>query len=189
VVRLKFIEVEELAEEVGGQKAEAALKVSGENHGFSGFGCGLQLIAGNPARYLCRYPPGAIQPVDLRLLHVGTFPRAAGRRSKVQTGTLAGTAGLVTPSGSFRGRRGSFHLGQIRLNLSGMVAAGAGLRKILFTRHYGLRGFRIYPQTLFPKPSRSRTSTNKRKKQKKGGDKYTTDPEAMRRRRKKQLSF
>jgi hypothetical protein len=87
MVRLEFIKIEELAEEVRSRKAEAALGVGGKDYGLSGFRRGLQLVAGNPARYLCRYPAGAVQLVNLRLLHFGALPGAAGRRGQVHTGT------------------------------------------------------------------------------------------------------
>jgi hypothetical protein len=70
VMGLEFVEIKELADEIGGREAEAALKVSNKNNELSGFGRGFHLIAWNPARYLCRYPPGAVQPVDVRLRHI-----------------------------------------------------------------------------------------------------------------------
>jgi hypothetical protein len=67
---LEFVKIKKLAEEIGGRKAEATLKVSEKNYGFSGFRRGFHLITWNPARDLCRYPSGAVQPVDIRLRHV-----------------------------------------------------------------------------------------------------------------------
>ena len=49
VVRLKFVEVKEFAEEIRSRKAEAALKMSRENYIFSGFWRGFHLAARNPA--------------------------------------------------------------------------------------------------------------------------------------------
>ena len=70
VMRLKLVKIEELAEEVRSRKAETALKMSRENYVLSGFRRGFHLVARNPARHLCRYPTGVVQPVNLRLLHV-----------------------------------------------------------------------------------------------------------------------
>jgi hypothetical protein len=67
---LEFVKIEELTEKVGCRKAEAPLKVSNENNELPGFGSGFHLIAWNPARYLCRYPPGAVQPIDVLRHHV-----------------------------------------------------------------------------------------------------------------------
>jgi hypothetical protein len=70
MVRLELVEVEESAKEVGSRKAEAALEMSKENNGLTGFRHRFHLAARKPARYLCRYPPGAVEPVDLRLRHI-----------------------------------------------------------------------------------------------------------------------
>jgi hypothetical protein len=70
MVGLELIEVKELAEKVRGRKAEAALEMRSKYHKLSGFGYEFQLIAWNPARYLCRYPPGAVQSVDVLLHHI-----------------------------------------------------------------------------------------------------------------------
>jgi hypothetical protein len=70
MMRLELVEIQKLAEEVGRRKAEATLEVSEENNKLTGFRHGFHLAAWKPARYLCRYPPGAVQPVDLRLRHI-----------------------------------------------------------------------------------------------------------------------
>jgi ribosomal protein S24E len=78
LVRLELVKIQELAKEVGGRKAEAALKVSKENDGLTGFEYRFDLVARKPAGNFCRYPPGTVQPIDLVLRHVGAFPGSAG---------------------------------------------------------------------------------------------------------------
>ena len=78
VVRLELVKIQKAAEEIGSRKAEAALEVSKENDGLTGFKHRFNLVARKPARYLCRYPPGAVQPVDLVMCHVRAFPGSAG---------------------------------------------------------------------------------------------------------------
>jgi ribosomal protein S24E len=78
VVRLELVEIQELPKEIGSRKAEAALKVSKENDGLTGFEYRFDLVARKPAGNFCRYPPGTVQPIDLVLRHVGAFPGSAG---------------------------------------------------------------------------------------------------------------
>lgn len=136
-MRLDFVEVKELAEKIRGRKAKTALKVSGENYVLSGFRRGFHLAARNPARYLFRYPPGAVQPINFRLLYVGTFPGSAGDR----TGSLAGAACLLASSGSgLWSRRRDVHPGKLCLepvgSLAVMTVAGR-FGKICFGGHTG----------------------------------------------------
>ena len=141
VMRLEFVEVEELAEKIRGRKAKTTLKMGRENYILSGFRRGFHLAARNPARYLFRYPPGAVQPVNFRLLYVGTFPGSAGDRRQVRTGSLAGAAGLLTPSGSGLGSRGrGIHPVKLCFEPVGgpaVVAAAGRVGKICFGRHTG----------------------------------------------------
>ena len=125
-MRLEFVEVKELAEKIRGRKAKTALKVSRENYVLSGFRRGFHLAARNPAKHLCRYPPGAVQPVDFRLLYVGTFPGSAGDRRQIRTGMLAGAADLLAPSGSGLWSRGrDIHTGKLCLEPVGSLAVMA----------------------------------------------------------------
>ena len=78
VVRLKFVEVKEFAEEIRSRKAKTALKMGGEDHYFARFGRRLALLARNPAEYLFRYPPGPVKPINLGLIYVGALPGPAG---------------------------------------------------------------------------------------------------------------
>jgi hypothetical protein len=56
VVRLESIKIQELAKEIGGRKAEAALKVSEEDNILIGFKYRLDLVAWKPGGYSFRYP-------------------------------------------------------------------------------------------------------------------------------------
>jgi hypothetical protein len=56
VVRLKLIEIQELAKKVRGWEAEAALEMSEEDNKLTGFKYRLDLVARNPAGYSFRYP-------------------------------------------------------------------------------------------------------------------------------------
>jgi hypothetical protein len=89
MMRLELVKIEELAKEIGGRKAEAALKVSKEDDILSGLGRGFHLVARKPADHLFRYPTGAVQPVDLWLRHIRTFLGSPGDRRQVHPGTLA----------------------------------------------------------------------------------------------------
>jgi hypothetical protein len=55
VVRLKLVKIQELAEEVRGREAEAALEVSEEDNKLTGFKYRLDLVARKPAGYSFRY--------------------------------------------------------------------------------------------------------------------------------------
>jgi ribosomal protein S24E len=78
VVRLESIKIQELAKEVGGRKAEAALKMRKENDELTGFEYRFNLVARKPAGNFCRYPPGTVQPINFMLRHIGAFPGSAG---------------------------------------------------------------------------------------------------------------
>jgi hypothetical protein len=95
VVRLETIEVKELAKEIRGRKAEATLKMSKENNDLTGFEHRLDLVAWKPADDSFRNPPRPVEPVDLKLGHVGTSP---GSACLVLSGGPARCAGLLFPA-------------------------------------------------------------------------------------------
>jgi hypothetical protein len=107
VVRLESIKVEKLAEEVGGRKAEATLKVSKENNDFTGFKHRFGLITWKPAGDSIRYSPGPVKPVNLMLSHVGTSPGSACDTGKILSGGPARRTDLLVFAGF------SFHPGEI----------------------------------------------------------------------------
>jgi hypothetical protein len=86
----------ELAEEIGGRKAEATLKMSKENNDLTGFEHRFDLVTWKPADDSFRNPPGPVEPVDLILGHVGTPP---GSACLVLSGGPARCADLLFPAG------------------------------------------------------------------------------------------
>jgi hypothetical protein len=104
VVRLESIEVKELAKEIGGRKAEAALKMSKENNDLTGFEHRFNLVTWKPADDSFRNPPRPVEPVDLKLSHVGTPP---GSACLILSGGPARCAGLLVSA------RCQIHPGQI----------------------------------------------------------------------------
>jgi hypothetical protein len=107
VVRLESIEIKELAEEIGGRKAEATLRVSKENNDLTGFKRRFDLVTRKPAGDSFRYSPGPVKPVDLILSHVGTPPGSACDTGKILSGGPAGGADLLIFAGFH------FHPGEI----------------------------------------------------------------------------
>jgi hypothetical protein len=78
VVRLELVKIQELTEEVRSRKAEAALEVSKENDGLTGFKYRFDLVARKPVGYFCRYPSRPVQPVNFGLRYIGALPGSAG---------------------------------------------------------------------------------------------------------------
>jgi hypothetical protein len=81
--------------------------VSKKNDELTGFEHRFNFVARKPAGYSFRYPSRPVQPVNLVLSHVGTFPGSAGDAGKIYPGTLTGAAGLLASSGI------SFHPGKL----------------------------------------------------------------------------
>jgi hypothetical protein len=72
--------------------------MGGEDNVLSGLGLRLPLLAGDPAEHLLRYPPGPVQPVNLRLGDIGTHPGSACIGVKIDTGAV-GTGALARAAG------------------------------------------------------------------------------------------
>ncbi|KAK1661713.1 hypothetical protein QYE76_049872 [Lolium multiflorum] len=82
MVRLEFVEIKKIPKKGRDRKAEAALKVSEKDNTFAGFEHRFDLVAGNPAGYSFRNPPGPVQPVNLVLtLEPIQAPRVTSERS------------------------------------------------------------------------------------------------------------
>jgi hypothetical protein len=92
MVRLELIKIQDLAEEVGGGKAEATLKVSKKDHELTGIEYRFDFIAREPARYSLRYLPRPVEPVDLEFGNTGTHPGSASDWGRLLAGRLAGAA-------------------------------------------------------------------------------------------------
>jgi hypothetical protein len=100
VVGLKLVEVKEAPEEVRRWEAKSALKMSGEDHVLARLRLGLALLAGNAAPNLLRYPPGAVEPNNFGLGHIGAHPSPAAVGIQIYAGTLARAAGFSLVTGS-----------------------------------------------------------------------------------------
>ncbi len=159
---LEFVKIKELPEEVRSRKTETTLEMSGKDYVLSGFWRRFHLATRKPAKHLLRYPPGAVKPVDFRLVYIGTYPSSAGDCA----GSLARAACLLTFSGSGLGSRGGgthpVDLGLEPVGSSAVVAVAGRFGRIGFGRHTG-KSVQIYSQTGFSRSTRSQRSTSKRK--------------------------
>jgi hypothetical protein len=165
MVRLEFVEVKKLAEEIRGGKAEAALEVSKENDELAVPKIRFDLVARTPAGYPFRYPSRPVKPVNLMLGYLRTFPGPASDAGKIYSGTLARAAGILTCSGI------AFHPDALSRRLAGSltpVAIGGRFGKIWPARHRNQRDTGFYSKTAFPRSTLERRSTSKRKSERKG---------------------
>jgi hypothetical protein len=101
VVRLQLVEVQELPKEVRGRESEAALKMSGIDHDFTGPGRGLQLVARDTVHHLLWYPLGTVEPVDFCLVYIRALPGPTGVYRQVCAGSLARAASFLVLPGTF----------------------------------------------------------------------------------------
>ena len=147
---LEFVKIKELPEEVRSRKTETTLEMSGKDYVLSGFWRRFHLATRKPAKHLLRYPPGAVKPVDFRLVYIGTYPSSAGDCA----GSLARAACLLTFSGSGLGSRGGgthpVDLGLEPVGSSAVLAAAGRIRNVLSRRHTGKRSSNL-PRNKFPR--------------------------------------
>jgi hypothetical protein len=99
MVRLELVKIKEIAEEIGGGKAEATLEVSKKDDVLSGSEYRLDLVAGKPAGYPFRYPSGPVKPVDFVLGDVGASPGSTCDTGEVYPRGSARAAGLLIVAG------------------------------------------------------------------------------------------
>jgi hypothetical protein len=104
--------------------------MSGEDHDFTRLRLWLALLTRDPAPNLFRNPPGAVEPINIRLGHIGAHPGSPRVGVQIYSGALAGAAGfpLVTSSRN-RATGTSLALGEIcREPIGGFVVAAAAGR-------------------------------------------------------------
>jgi hypothetical protein len=76
--------------------------MGGKDHHFAWIGRKLALTAGNPAEYLLWYPPRPVQPINLRLAHIGAPPGAARINRGIRASSLIVATGFfLRPVGFF----------------------------------------------------------------------------------------
>jgi hypothetical protein len=95
VVRLELVKIQKLAKEIRSRKAEATLKMSKENNDLTGFEHRLDLVAWKPTDDSFRNPPRPVEPVYLKLSHVGAPP---GSACLIFSGGPARRSGLLAPA-------------------------------------------------------------------------------------------
>jgi hypothetical protein len=139
-----------------------------KNHTFTWLRLRMALLTRDAAPDFFRYPPGAVEPVNFGLGHIGAHPGPARIRVQIYAGALARAAGFSLVAGSLSGATGTcFTSGELRLkpvrsavdrNLlpgrSGgglaVMTAGRGIRKILSGRHVGLKNPRSTQKQFSP---------------------------------------